>query len=274
MMRMWRSKAAGWRACSVLAWALPETIRGPIGGGGGATVQILANNVTVAGFTITRLGNNTTDWNNPGLNSVGIAIQGLSITNTLIRDNIFVGNRTGIDINNSNGHTVRNNVIDFNRTGIIFRNQTDQMTVVENFVTNNWTVGILFLDASGGTNVPVQSALNSTFGNNNLSANWYGQIVDRQSGGALPAPGTTNLKKFSGNWFGTTSPVVTTANSAEPGYAAQIRASPSGAMLRISFLLKKLAKFYVCVLLRPGIGPRMKLRGLRRSPAETRPSRQ
>jgi hypothetical protein len=34
--------------------------------------------------------------------------------------------------------------------------------------------------------------------------------------------GSTNLKNFSGNWFGTISPVVTTANSTEPGYAAQI----------------------------------------------------
>ena len=177
---------------------------GPIGGPG-TTIQISASNVTLAGLTITRAGNNTTDWNNPGLNSVGIAIQGTGITGALIRDNIFTGNRTGIDINNSNGHTIRNNVIDFNRTGIIFRNQTDQMTVVENFITNNRTVGVLFLDASGGSNVPVQTALHSTFSNNNISANWYGQIVDLQTGGSLPAPATTNYKNFRGNWFGTTS---------------------------------------------------------------------
>ena len=63
----------------------------------------------------------------------------------------------------------------------------------------------------------MQTALNCTFSNNNISGNWYGQIVDRQTGGSLPLPGA-NLKNFSGNWFGTTSPVVTTANSAEPGY--------------------------------------------------------
>ena len=202
-------------------------VRGPVGGSG-ATIQIAASNVTDAGFTITRIGNNTTDWNNPGLNSVGVAIQGQAITGALIRDNIITGNRTGLDINNSNGHTVRNNVIDFNRTGFIYRNQTDNQTVVENFITNNWTVGVLFLDASGGTNSPVQSALHSTFSNNNISANWYGQIVDRQTGGSLPAPGTTNLKNFRNNWFGTTSPVVTTANSAEPGYAAQIPVAYGG----------------------------------------------
>jgi hypothetical protein len=100
--------------------------------------------------------------------------------------------------------------------------------VVENFITNNWTVGILFLDASGGTNSPVQSALHSTFSNNNISANWYGQIVDRQTGGSLPAPATTNYKNFIGNWYGTTAPVVSTANSAEPGYAAHIPVAYGG----------------------------------------------
>jgi CSLREA domain-containing protein len=202
-------------------------IRGAIGGDG-ATIHVLASNVTIAGFTITRLGNNTTDWNNAGLNTVGIAIQGQAVTGTLIHDNVLTGNRTGIDINNSNGHTVRNNVIDFNRTGLIFRNQTDNETVQENFITNNWTVGVLFLDASSGTNSPVQTAANSPFRNNNLSGNWYGQIVDRQSGALLPAPGTTNLKDFRGDWFGTTSPVITTANSAEPGYAAQIPVAYGG----------------------------------------------
>jgi hypothetical protein len=87
---------------------------------------------------------------------------------------------------------------------------------------------VLFLDGSGGTNSPVQSAAHSTFSNNDLSGNWYGQVVDRQSGGSIPAPNTTNLKNFRRNWWGTTSPVVTTANSAEPGYAAQIPVAYGG----------------------------------------------
>lgn len=209
------------------AGASVTTINGAIGGDG-ATVRVAATNVTVAGFTITRQGNNTTDWNNPGLNSAGVAIIGQAFTNMTVRDNVITGNRTGIDINNSNGHTVRNNSITDNRTGMIFRNQTDNTTVTENFITNNWTVGVLFLDASGGTNVPLQQALNSNFNNNDLSGNWYAQVVDRQTGGVLPAPGTTNTKDFTGNWWGTTSPVVTTANSAEPGYAAQIPVAYGG----------------------------------------------
>ncbi|HEV7397344.1 MAG TPA: right-handed parallel beta-helix repeat-containing protein, partial [Pyrinomonadaceae bacterium] len=202
------------------------TVHGPIGGSG-STLAVAANNVTVAGFTITRDGNNTTDWNNPGLNTAGISVQGAS-TGMLVRDNIITGMRTGIDVNNSSGHTIRNNVIDFNRTGMILRNVTDFMTVVENQITNNWTVGILFLDASGGSNVPLQTAAHSAFSNNNLSGNWYGQIVDRQSGGSLPAPNTINLKNFRGNWLGTATPFVTTANSTEPGYAAQIPVAYGG----------------------------------------------
>lgn len=197
------------------------TLSGAIGGPG-ATVAIGASNVTVAGLTITRQGNAAATWNDPGLNTVGVAIQGQALSGTVIRDNVLTGNRSAIDINNSNGHTVRNNVITANHTGIIFRNQTDNLTVTENAITANRTVGVLFLDASGGTNSPVQSAVGGTFSNNNISGNWYGEIVDRQVGTSLPAPGTTNLKNFSGNWLGSTTPAVTTANSAEPGYAALI----------------------------------------------------
>ncbi|MBY0588251.1 right-handed parallel beta-helix repeat-containing protein, partial [bacterium] len=204
------------------AGASSTTLRGVTGGSSSSTVRITANNVELAGFTITREGNNVTDWNNPGLNLAGVSVQGPSITGLTLRDSILTGNRTGIDINNSSGHTIRNNQIVDNRTGLIFRNQTDNLTVVENVIANNWTVGVLFLDGSVGTNVPVQSALNSTFSNNSISGNWYGQVVDRQSGGSLAVPGTTNLKDFSGNWWGTNAPVLSTLNSSEPGYASQI----------------------------------------------------
>lgn len=196
-------------------------------GGGGSTIQVLASNAEITGFTITRDGNSVAEWNDPTLNVAGISIQGTAITGTVIHDNVLTGNRTGIDINNSNGHTIRNNIIDFNRVGMIFRNQTDNETVVENDITGNTANGILFLDASGGTNAPAQSAANCVFSNNNISDNWYAQIVDRQSGGSLPAPGN-NPKNFHRNWFGTTTPVLTTANSTEPGYAAQIPVAYGG----------------------------------------------
>src|SRR4051794_3351457 len=179
------------------------TISGLLGGPRGATVTVGASGIAIDGFTITR---DQTDFTNAGLNTAGVAIQGQAITGTDVRNNVFTANRTAIDINNSNGNTVRDNVIDFNRTGLVFRNQTDNTTVTENQITNNYTVGIVFLDAGGA---PPQQALNSTFSDNTITGNWYGGIVDRQ-----PA---SNPKNFSANWFGTTTPVVTTANSAEPG---------------------------------------------------------
>lgn len=195
------------------------TITGPIGGPF-TTVWVTANNVDISGFTITRAGNNTTDWDNPGLKTAGIAMQSMAVSGTVIHNNRITGMRTAIDVNNSNGHTIRDNRIDNNRTGLIFRNQTDDMTVVENEITDNWTVGILFLDGSNaGTGT--QQAKFGTFSNNNISGNWWGQIVDRQAGGSLPAAGT-NLKNFQGNWYGTATPVVTTDNSTEPGYSALI----------------------------------------------------
>ncbi|HET6681463.1 MAG TPA: right-handed parallel beta-helix repeat-containing protein [Gemmatimonadaceae bacterium] len=195
-----------------------STVSGPIGGGV-STIRIAATGVIVDGFTVTRDGNNPTDWN-AALNSAGVAVQGQTASVEL-RNSKLTGLRTGIDVNNSNGNWIHDNIIDNNRTGMIFRNQTDNTVVVNNFITNNWTVGVLFLDASSGTNVPVQTALNSTFSSNDLSGNWYGQVVDRQTGGALPGPGA-NAKNFESNWYGTTSIVTSVANSAEPGYSALI----------------------------------------------------
>jgi hypothetical protein len=192
---------------------------GPIGGNT-SVFQISANGVVLDGFTITRDGNTFAQWNGP-LKNAGVAIQGQAITGAIIRNCVLTALRTGIDINNSNGHTIRNNEIRNNRTGLIMRNQTDNLTVTENKITGNWTVGVLFLDGSGLSNVPQQSAANCSFFNNDISGNWYGQVVDRQAGGSIPAPGT-NLKNFSGNWFGTANPVITTANSTEPGYAGLI----------------------------------------------------
>lgn len=195
---------------------------GPAGDGKTATIQIAASNVVVSGFTITRAGNNPTDWNNSGLKSAGIAMNaGGSSLSAVIHDNLITGMRTAIDINNTGGVTVRNNVITNNHTGLILRNQTNNLLVEENEITDNRTVGILFLDASNGTNSPLQQAVGSVFSNNRIAGNWYGQVVDRQTGGSLPAPGG-NLKNFTNNWFGSLAPSVSTANSAEPGYASLI----------------------------------------------------
>ena len=207
--------------------AAVTTVIGPIGGGV-STFQILAPNVEISGFTITRDGNTVAQWGSANgggpadPNLIGVGLNGQPFFGLKLHDNVITGNRNGVDINNSNGHTIRNNVIDNNRTGFIFRNQTDNVIFEENQVTNNWTLGVLFLDASGGTNSPRQSAAGSNFSNNNITGNWYGQIVDRQSGGTIPPPGTAITKNFRGNWLGNLNPVISTSNSIEPGYSALI----------------------------------------------------
>jgi len=207
------------KTVSVLGGVSGESIViGPIGGAG-STFTFASTGVVLDGVTVTRAGNNTNDWNNSGLNTAGVAMQG-AVSGT-VRNCLITGMRTAIDINNSGGSAILNNVITNNRTGMILRNQTDNLVVTGNAINDNWTVGVLFLDGSGGTDSPVQRANNSIFSSNSISGNWYGQIVDRQSGGSLPAPGLF-VKNFSGNWLGTTSPLVTTANSTEPGYAGQI----------------------------------------------------
>jgi parallel beta-helix repeat protein len=202
------------------AGAASTSIIGQIGGDG-ATVRVASPGVIIEGFTISRVGNTVADWNNSSLNFAGVAIQGQA-NDAEIRDNVIVGNRTAIDVNDSSGNVISDNEISGNHTGLLFRNTTDDTTVSGNVIADNRTVGVLFLDASGGTNTPVQSAANSEFNRNEISGNWYGQVVDRQQGGSLPAPGTTNLKNFACNWYGTATPVISTANSAEPGYASLV----------------------------------------------------
>ncbi len=189
------------------------TITGPKTGPNGATVRISTTGIVVEGFTITRDGNNVTDWPT-NVKLAGIAIQGLTAS-AEIRNNKITGNRTAIDINLSSGNYIHNNIIDFNRSGLILRNQCTGNTIAENDVTNNWTVGILWLAAS------TEDATGTVFFNNKIEGNWYAQIENRSlTGGA---------KNFSGNWLGATSLATANTNGAEPGYAALIPVLYGGA---------------------------------------------
>lgn len=187
-----------------------------------STVYVQAAGIVIDGFTITRDGNNTADWNNANgtLNTAGVAVQNQGNSMEL-RNSKMTGNRTGVDINHSNGNNIHNNIIDDNRTGLIFRNQTDNTILKNNFITNNWTLGIVFIDPSSGSNSPLQQALNSQFNENDLSGNWYGGVAERQVGGSLLAEGA-NLKNFENNWWGATPPTLTGTQVSEPGYSVQI----------------------------------------------------
>ncbi len=180
-------------------------ISGPMNGARPQTVNITAAGVVVNGFTITREGNAAATWNN-NLNTAGVAITGVAAE---IENSRFTGNRTAINVTNGSGTSIHNNVVDGNRTGMFFWNTNDNVTVTQNQITNNFALGVLF-----NSSPPSTSTVNSTFSNNSIAGNWYGGVVDRTS--------ATSVQDFSDNWFGTTTPVFTSADSAEPGYAALI----------------------------------------------------
>ncbi len=189
-----------------------STITGPHATGGGDTVLITAPGVTVDGFTITRTGNNTTDWagntQNQGVNVAASA-------NVTIQNSKITGNRNGIYVGqSSHGSIIRRNIIDFNRTGLHFVDNNNAL-VEENFITNNWTMGVLFRSEGGPTPTGV------TIRNNNISGNWYSEVEFRE-------PAGSSLLNMSGNYLGTTTPTVVNTPSGEPSYLSQIPVAYGG----------------------------------------------
>ena len=186
---------------------------GPKTGASPNTLTLASSGVTVEGFTITRDGNNVTDWNLPTLKSQGVLF-GQGKTGNTLRYCKLTGNRNAVYINNAQGNTVRNNVIDFNRTGVHFNNNVTGTVVRENVITNNWTMGILFnADTASLTTSGV------TITDNTIAGNWYGQVQCRWAN-------STAILDLSGNWLGTTSPTTSASNSGEPSYDAGLTAIP------------------------------------------------
>jgi len=192
-----------------------STILGTKGDGTSTTVTVSAQGVTIDGFTVTRDGNNLADWN--GLvNSNGFAVSGANFT---LQNSKVTGNRNGIYIGQSaNNAIIRRNYIDFNRTGIHLVDNTGAL-IEQNFVTNNWTMGILYREeAPLGTPDPTGIVVR----NNNISGNWYSEVEFREPAGSA-------LINLSGNYLGTTAPSRVITQSGEPGYAAQIPVAYGGA---------------------------------------------
>jgi parallel beta-helix repeat protein len=178
-----------------------------------AAVAVPTDHVTIDGFKITHSGNTSASVAAPGT-GVALGVGGGGF-NT-VKNSVLQGNRTAIDVNNSSNNTITDNVLSGNRTGMVLRNQTNNTSVLRNAITGNWTLGVIFLDATNGaSNSPPQQALGSTFNYNDISGNWYGDVVDRQASPFLPTPGTANVKNFENNWFGTNTPTVSTSNSTE-----------------------------------------------------------
>lgn len=195
-----------------------STIIGPHTTGGGDTVLISAPNVTVDGFTITRTGNTDVPLGSWAANTQNQGVNVAASTGVTIQNSKLTGNRNGIYVGqSSNNVTIRRNNITFNRTGVHLVDNHNAL-IEENFITNNWTMGVLYRDEVplGGpdpTGVVVR--------NNNISGNWYSQMEFRE-------PAGTSIMNMSGNYLGTTSPTRVTTTSLEPGYTAQIPAAYPG----------------------------------------------
>lgn len=189
-----------------------STITGPHATGSANTVTVSASGVTIDGFTVTRTGNTLADWvANPQNQGINVSAS----TGTTIQNSKITGNRNGIYVGQSSHNTtIRRNIIDFNRTGVHIVDNNASL-VEENFITNNWTMGILYRTEGG----PAASV--HTVRNNNISGNWYSEIENRDT------PGTA-VFNASGNYLGTTNPTRVTTTSGEPGYTSQIPVAYGG----------------------------------------------
>jgi uncharacterized protein (TIGR02145 family) len=179
--------------------------------GASQTLFLGANTINVSGFTITRDGNNVSDWATNAKTS-GIAF-GQSLTGCIVENCIVTGNRNGVYLNNTQGHIIRNNTITNNRTGVQLVNNVSDCLFEHNTISENWTMGFVVYYASD----PMPQSTNVKVNNNSISGNWFSQ-VECKTVSANP----TVSYDFSKNWFGTNPPTVLSTLAGEPGYALQI----------------------------------------------------
>lgn len=181
-------------------------IIGPYNSGTANTLLMNASGALVEGFTITRNGNDVANWA-ANLKSQGVNMSSPG-TNMTLQYCKITGNRNGIYVGQtSNGNTIRRNIIDFNRTGVHLVDHSGDL-IEENFITNNWTMGILYRTEGG----PPPTGM--TVRNNKITGNWYSEVEFRE-------PSTGSSLNMSGNYFG---PTITRSVvvSGEPGYTSQI----------------------------------------------------
>jgi len=181
-------------------------------GAGGSTTLTIGSGVTVEGFTITRDGNNPADWGT-NVKTQGVLFSS-GTTGSTLRACKVTGNRNGVYINAAQGHAIRDCLVVFNRTGLQFANDVTGTAVVHNRITDNWTMGVLFINNA----TPTASV---TIRDNLISGNWYGEIQCRMTGGS-------SLLDVSRNSFGGAPLVRTDVDSTEPSYATQIPVAYGG----------------------------------------------
>lgn len=217
------SNAAVNNTVKVMAGLYPETLTLAVGrpvrlsGSGADTTTIVGSHAgpdrrtvyirsasIVEGFTLTRDGNNPTDWTNNKLSE--IVTIGSGANNAIVQNNAIVDGRSGVYVENTGtGNIVRSNLITRNHTGVHIVDGVNDLTFEQNRIIDNRTAGILF--RGGGSGIKVRS--------NVIMDNWLGQIIHRYT--------ASDVIDASGNWFGTTHITTDIAELPnEPTYNAHI----------------------------------------------------
>ncbi|MFZ2898092.1 MAG: right-handed parallel beta-helix repeat-containing protein [Saprospiraceae bacterium] len=204
------------KAVTVDGESTAAIIRGLYAAGLGHSVWMSASNSILKDVTVTRdYGLTVTDWYNCSKNQ-GVTI-GNGTTGVQIDNVVITGNRNGLYINNAQSFTVTNCTIEDNRTGIQLVNNVSNGQIKNNFIRDNFTLGVLYNVFSGTNFIGTNFQLND----NDISGNWYGQVVfhDNGTGGTVG-----NLTGFNNNcnWYGVTYPAYAAIPAGEPGYGAQV----------------------------------------------------
>ncbi len=180
-----------------------------------ASVSINAANVTLRKVTVTRdYGADIAAWYASPKN-IGLLI---AAPGAVIDEVVVNGNRNGIYINNVQNYTVSNSSIEDNRTGFQLANNVSGGVIKNNYITNNFTHGILFNYDNG-----VLIATNTKVTNNYIVGNWYSQVTFLRAGATPAGNGLGDHTGFAMNcnWYGAVPPTVTNTATLEPGYGAQ-----------------------------------------------------
>lgn len=178
---------------------------------GAAVLWINADNCTIQDMTISReIGNSLSDWY-AGNNNQGISIAQTKTGTTLQRLTVM-NMRNGIYVNNAQNVTVRYCDVHDNRTGMQIVNNVTGLLIENNWIRNNFTHGIYLWMTSN------PNYTNATVRNNDISGNWYSQILANTTYSSV----TTTGMSWTCNWFGTTTPTINVANTTEPGYTSQV----------------------------------------------------
>lgn len=187
-------------------------IKGPKTAGTGQTMLLSAPGITLEKVTITRDGNNVTDWvtnaNNSGLSF------GQGVLNCVVQNIKVTENRNGVYINNSQGNTIKNCLLTNNRTGVQLVNNVSNTLIENNDITNNWTLGFVIYYGS-----ELIATSNCVVKNNNITGNWYSGIDCKT---VLGYNNPTISYNFANNWWGTSNLNVVTTPAGEPVYESQI----------------------------------------------------